>query len=96
MPKESIHNLILSLSKQLNIEGIFGFNLIGHNDDWALKGSDIPVSVLNKEEIISLLAEAGLQVISLTEHEYDAALADGSMKHWHEFRVIGQNIDSSI
>jgi tellurite methyltransferase len=69
--------------------GRFAGQFFGDRDDWARCGDRLHMT---RAQVEACLGEFELEVFK--EEEKDEAMADGTVKHWHVFHVVGRRVSS--
>lgn len=71
--------------------GVITAQFFGERDGWARNGE---VTCFSRKEIDAHLST--LEVIELSEEEYDEPTVTGEQKHWHVFSVIARKPASTV
>jgi SAM-dependent methyltransferase len=83
LKKEDVSDIVGKIRHSLRVRGIFVGQFFGTHDDWSRE-----CSTYARAEIQALFDD--MEIIRLTESEYDKPTAAGKPKHWHVFDVIAR------
>lgn len=78
------------VTRAVKPEGRFAGQLFGVNDEWAKKPDGVTRTYHTRQEVETLLADAGLIPEFLDEVERPGKNAYGEPKHWHVFHMVAR------
>lgn len=86
-PKLSFEEVWSKTKEALNPGGVFVGQFFGPTDSWNTSSSDM--NFHTHDQVRGLLA--GLEIVQLSEENFDGTTTLGTPKHWHIFHVIARN-----
>jgi SAM-dependent methyltransferase len=84
-PPETFDAVFQNIKDSVAKGGIFCGNLCGPKDQWH---PNPDMTFRTKEEVEASLAD--MEILSITDREWDGILANGAAKHWHLINFIGK------
>ncbi len=88
-PRDTFNKMFERLKSSLRSGGLFVGVFFGPNDEWNTPGSKLTFH--SREDIQRILIN--MEIIELLEEdEPDGRLANGTPKHWHNFRVTARKL----
>lgn len=86
-PRVSFSEVWRKTKESLNPGGVFVGQFFGPTDSWNTSSSDM--NFHTRAQVRNLLI--GLEIVQLSEENFDGTTTLGTPKHWHVFHVIARN-----